>query len=592
MLPYLQFDPDKGVYSPQGTIQSTPVKGLLESAIRSTARGTDGRVNPEFIEEVYTTMDTASSFLGPGSEEANIFVTDILYDGLTSDFKDSIPTDKASWLRGAIGRAVESGDPDTIAGIASDVLAQRWNAIAIKTDAGWDKAVNISPEVRSVIGAAATVGVGQAESNGWNPFSSDFWGDDFVGQDDSVVAGMGGLIKGDRAEQAFLKAGIKTGAFQVDSHGMITTDATDTRKGAEKAAHMREQLRKDGYDISYQYSPEGDIVGIGVTNVARVYKLNKEGEFVESQSDGFDTYSKPGFAEAMESGTTVGDETKGTEGKFGDDGNQWARGNRLEKRTRFQAIDSGLNGKQADAWMRGTDNRRNLAGWMIPARDMFMDGSDATLEERSVVANQIDETLKVYHDAGIEIGEEDKVAARSIAKRMREGLTPKDPLWREAQQFAKEAGFVDWAHNPPMWAVKVAIMATIFPEHRDNFANLSPYHVNAASGFQSMGDSGQTQTQQGYNARTRVSISSFQLPGRSSNGDLNLPLFIPAQVENATKGDPRTFIRHSGPNRANTGNKAVPYIDIHAMFKAKKALDAGNVGPSEDPTQVRPDDWD
>lgn len=590
MLPYLQFDPKKGVYSPQGTIQSTPLKGLLESSIRSTARGTQGRVSPAFLEEVYTVMDTAGSFLGPDSEEANIFVTDLLYEGLTSDFKDGISAEKASWLRGALGRAVESGDQDKIAGIASDVLAQRWNAIAIKTDAGWAEATNISPEVRTMIGASATVGVDQVESSGWNPLSGDFYGDGIVGQADSVVAEIGGLVKGDRAEQAFLKAGIKSGAFQVDSHGMITEDATDDRTGAEKAAQMREQLRKDGYDISYSYSPEGDIVGIGVTNVARVYKLNKEGEFVESQSDGFDTYSKPGFAESMESGTTVGDETKGTEGKLGDDGNTFARGNMLAKRTRSQAIESGLNGKQADAWMRGTENRRNLAGWMIPARDMFMDGSDATLEERSVVANQIDETLKVYHDAGIEIGEENKVAARSIAARMRRGLSPGDPLWKEAQQMAKEAGFVDWAHNPPMWSVKSAIMATIFPEHRDNFANLSPYHVNADSGFQSMGDSGQTHTQQGYNARTRVSISSFQLPGRSSNGDLNLPLFIPAQVENTTKGDPRTFIRGKNVNRANTSS--APYIDIHAMFKAKKALDAGNVGPSEDPTQVRPDDWD
>ena len=35
-----------------------------------------------------------------------------------------------------------------------------------------------------------------------------------------------------------------------------------------------------------------------------------------------------------------------------------------------------------------------------------------------------------------------------------------------------------------------------------------------------------------------------------------------------------------------------PYVDVRGMFKDKKALDAGNVGPSEDPTQARPNDWD
>ena len=557
MLPYLQTD-DDGFFTPLGN--PAVVHSTLKGAITAGAMTENGKLSPDFVDQA-TKMAAMSRSIFPGIT-ADSVAADVILSGL-SDVAGEYPTGNRQNLSFALRKALEDGDNVKVAEIMDGVIQGRAGTVLTR-DIETMTYKEFSPEVSAMMGGASflsTSGKVQEEGGSW------FFG---LGMSDSAGAERAATMNKTSAHRV-MQAGLEAGVFRYDPETNQTTLMDPDADNVATAGAINKALNASGYQWNHETNDEGETVAVNIIDTPVIFEgtdlkpgrpdMNYSGDWNDVMGAAFEveqweqshqampTQNKNialggmGIIEAMFP-FLLAKETTGGSGRF-------------YETTHDQIVSTGRSSLEADNLMKNPDFRRLYADNGRQARTFFT--NDAGVEERMAFSNQIHETLTSFSEEGILDANDPEVAermqnVRDIASALESGtLRGNAPIWEKVTQVAKNQGYSLWRSNPPMWALKIAIMQEILPDQAEVIGMTSPFDLKTDRAFPfGVQREGLRDSQRGYDTNISFTLDNFSWLGKEQR-NIRIPIFASSMVGNKSKGDPRTLMNTEAGRRKIRG---------------------------------------
>ena len=568
LLPHLRFNPDKGTYDPTGKINAEASTEIMGSMLRSGFRGTDSRVTPDGMEAITRVIEMSRSIYSPS--DANSLIASVITTQVTSDLGQSITPERKEFLQATIDEALDMSPDSSERGLSrvfeavDDVLGQRDARMLLKTGYTLMDQPAFVGNTKFVLAAALHFTPKGLRPDAENLGVFDWMASGIHGVNDDTTIEQANRLDSAGSTQRMIDIGSKAGVLTVDPGGNVALMPKYENDPFAGSQALYKAISAKGWTLTHHKDSEGNVTEISMDAPPSSYGYNPvTGELsIETGRTVPVDYSADfatAFLDTMEVREKTWTEELGdrVDARIGGSPTDVGHARRIHKlmseadQSRLDVFEysirqmgnaTGRSPQQVEDWMDSPANRQQLADNTRAANALWMD-ADTTRSERKVLDNQIDETLAVFHDAGIMVEPEDIHDLRVFQQQPRGGNMGDNEMWRRTQDIAKAQGFDP--NNPPMFSVKIAILETLQPDLAKSIRNISPFDIDAERGFQPYGEDEVASNRRGYDRRVRFATTNFQIPGHPDPDNMNIPIFAPIITNNTRKGDPRTFVRRT-----------------------------------------------
>ncbi len=574
---YMAIDPDSGFYRPKEQVTAETFHKELQSLVGDSFRSQ--AVTEEVVKSIDTVVQYASSIFEPtmaAHVASEVIVSSMGRDGFKLGDTDAESL-QSMLTQKILTNPTGSEGFNSVYTLIETALRGRNSIIHIEAGKALfgGEASPLSPEAGRVMGAAlgwAVSPTGDVRNPLVTSLPREFrqsvvekmWfdtiGDGF--DDESSETLINSTNPGDLQQVIKLAmAGKPMLVQQADKSWTLApkyqADPTATSK------ELAKRINGAGLAPVYQRDEDGNIVGVVLQTQAPAWEVDANGVMTRDGTVGVN-FTGRNSAEAIAQGMEFvpGGRVESSDMKIdrlqspmyaSRRGSISAQNETKEQIFYHHLIQGGVNSgrsrENVEAWASKPSNRASIAGWTRPARNIWIEPSRP---DRLALSNQITATIEDLNQAGAVFDSSEAESFAALLKNKNvEQLSQTDEglsMWNTVRDIAKAQGYNP--ENPPMWTVNLAVLATLMPDQVDAISNMSPYDLDASTGFRpSEYTDGRTTSRpdnrRGYDSNIRYSFKNFSPVGNDSTGVMSLPIFAPVTIRGASKGDPRTFVRKS-----------------------------------------------